>query len=211
MSYVLGSLVDEKDKATPDADLLARRLEERIAPRAFHKGASPNHTKVAADAEATGSVGVLFGHNGSGTLRAVEDKKVRWADGPELAEMFREGRVYVFACKTVGDDLMNPLGNQAVASGIRVFVGHDASIAPPDSSHAQRPEFVRIQDCSLAMICAFLDGCDEEGALRTAGWNAYDALENGIGLAEDSPGFVFWLDAVTVQQLAKSLRVLKRS
>ena len=210
MGYVLVSLVDDKDEGTVDSDLLARHLSEKTTPEAFHRGASPDHDQITKDAEAADAVGVLFGHNGAGTLRAVEDKKVPWANGPQLAEMFKGGRVYVLACNTVGDELMNPLGQQAVASGIRIFVGHAASISPPDSKIANRAEFSQIQDCSLSMIQAFLDGCDDEKALQTAGWDAYDALEKGIGLTEDSAGFDFW-PLISVQRLFTSLRVLRRS
>ena len=177
MGYVLVSLVDENDEATVDSDLLARHLSEKTAPEAFHRGVSPDHGQIAQDAEAAGAVGVLFGHDGAGTLRAVRDRTTPWADGQELAEMFKGGRVYVFACETVGDELMNPLGQQAVNAGIAVFVGHAVRISSPDSRFADRAEFGDIQTCFLAMVRAFLSDCNEEGALRTAGWDAYNASE----------------------------------
>jgi hypothetical protein len=211
MGYVLVSLVDESDEATVDSDLLARHLRDQIAPDAFHSGASPDRAKIKKEAGSADSVGVLFGHNGAGTLRAFRDKNVQWANGPQLAEMFRDGRVYVFACETAGDEPENPLGKQAVEAGIRVFVGHAAPISSPDSRFTERPEFDDIQACFLAMVRAFLGGCDDEGALRTAGWDAYDALENGIGFSEGSTGQDFWSIAVEVQRLIVSLRVINQS
>lgn len=211
MGYVLVSLVEENDVGTVDSDLLARHLSEELTPEAFHSGASPDHLQITADAEAAGSVGVLFGHKGAGTLRAVRDQNTPWADGQKLAEMFKLGRVYVFACNTVGDEVMNPLGQQAIEAGVRVFVGHAAPISSPDSRFADRPEFGDIQTCFSATVRAFLDGYDDEGALRTAGWDAYDALENGIGFSEGSSDQDFWSIAVAIQQLVTSQRVLKRS
>ena len=211
MDYVLVSLVDESDEATVESDRLARYLKGKIAPNAFHSGASPDRVQIRAEAEIAGSVGVLFGHNGAGTLRAVRDRSVPWADGPQLAEMFRDGRVYVFACNTVGNELANPLGKQAVEAGVRVFVGHAAQISSPDSHFADRPEFEDICACFLVMVRTFLEGSDDEGVLRTTGWDAYDALENGIGFSEGSPGQDFWSIAVAVQRLISSLRVIKQS
>ena len=211
MSYVLVSLVDESDMATVDSDLLARRLRETIGPAAFHSHVFPDHGKIKADADAAGGVGVLLGHNGAGTLRAVQSTKVPWADGPKLAEMFRDGRIFVFACNTLGNEVVNPLGQLAVEAGVGVFVGHASPISPPDSSGlTDKPEFGAIQDCFLAMIRAFLDGEDEEGMLQTAGWDSYNVLQDGIGFSEDSPGIDFWPFAVTVQRLITSLKVRKR-
>lgn len=202
MSYVLVHL--RGDRATEHADRLVVYLQGRRMPLQMVAGESPTHHEVAnaltADPVASG---VCVGH-GSPTGLGPEPHRI-WADAARLGRTFHDRRLYVFACDTAGG--LDSLAARSVAAGVRVFVGHEGTIEAPLPPAEQR----MVEAVAGAAILAFIDGEDDEQALRAAIDDA--ALElvpldipiDHAALAARAPNA--WSQSCLFERLAMSVRV----
>jgi hypothetical protein len=125
-------------------------------------GHAPPHqeVEVAFAAAPTSTTGVCIGH-GNRTGIGSSPGQV-WADASDLGALFRDRRLYAFACNTAGG--LESLGAHAVEAGIRVFVGHDATLEAPFPPQEQR----MVEAVAGAAIIMFIDGQDDELALINA-------------------------------------------
>ena len=119
--------------------------------------------------------------------------------------MFRGRRVYAYACDTAGG--LDSLGARAVEAGIAVFVGHEGPITAPLPDEAMEI----VESVASAAILGFIDGTDDERALRTLVLEAGDAyLPDDIpidraAITAGRPNF--WTQSELFDKLAFSLRV----
>ncbi len=206
MTYVLVHL--RGDQATADADRLVEHVKAARAAVATVAGESPSHreliTTLAAAPASTS--GVCIGHGHAGGLGPTPSRV--WANAEQLAAIFRDRRLYAYACSTTGHE--TSLGARAVLAGVAVYVGHEGPVEAPLPLHERR----MVEAVASAAILAFIDGEDDEASLRRAIHDAGDALlgdEEPIPYAysgRDVPNF--WTQSLLFDQLAFSLRVHRR-
>ncbi|MEX1366950.1 MAG: hypothetical protein AB1Z98_27735 [Nannocystaceae bacterium] len=206
MTYVLVHLVG--DDATRAATRLVKHLEaERPASTRF-QGPDPRHDDVAeclARAPSSASA-VCVSHGGPAGLGP--DREQVWADASDLGRLFRDRRVYAYACDSAGS--IESLGARAVEEGVAVFVGHEGPITAPMSAAAMQ----MVDSVASAAIVGFIDGDDDERSLRTLIFDASDALIpddipiDRAAIKNGRPNF--WTQSEVFDKLAFSLRVHRR-
>lgn len=203
MTYVIVHLVG--DAATEHAGRLVEHLERAKAPSCTFRGESPPHDEVTT-ACATGPASisaVCIGHGGPAGLGP--DPEQVWADADRLGEVFRERRLYAYACNTTGG--LGSLGARAVQAGVAVFVGHDRVIQAPLPPQERQ----MVEQVASAAILAFVDGQDDEHALLAVIHDVGDAyLDDAISL-DFRANANWWSQSKLFDELAFSLRVHRRS
>lgn len=156
------------DKATQDADRFAQWFAERHAPSAAYHEPSPPHAVVSDAVRATPNA-LVFAHDGDGSIRAVKGG-APWADAHAFAGIFKQARVWVYACDTRSDALEADLasfGRLAHEAGVRVFAGHCGAVNLPYLPALPNNMESVYQGLHGAFV-AFLAGEDDAAALRAA-------------------------------------------
>lgn len=205
MTYVLVHLCG--DQATTDAGRLVEHVKGARTAVAVLAGDSPPHPEIiAALAAQAGASGVCISHGrteglGPDTLRI-------WANAAQLGEVFRDRRLYAYACDTSGHSAS--LGARAVAAGVAVFVGHEGRIEAP----LPPEEYRLVAEVAGAAMLAFIDGHDDEVTLRHAIHDAGDAFFGDEPVipfgSAGSRASNFWKQSEIFDQLAFSLRIHRR-
>jgi hypothetical protein len=194
VTYVLVSLCG--DEATERNDEFARVFAASYPPVAAFHG-HPDHDKVAAAIRTTPNA-LVFGHDGGGTLRA-SSQGPKWADPEEFAMVFRDARVWVYACDTRAPKLeadLESFGRRAKDDGVAVFAGHCAAI----TAVLQYAEFPSLrQSVHRALDRAF--------RAFLGGENRSKKLQR-IALRSSARGRRTALEARPIVQIMESLRVL---
>jgi len=220
LSYVLVSLVG--DDATRESDHLSQHIEQHRTPFACFRNEDPSHesikeavNRLRIDFET--SSGVIFGHGGESgeSLKAYRDTSRIWSTPEQFADMFRNSRVYVFACQTVGRpevEGMESFGEEAIRCSVSVYVGHYMDIASPTSSTGLSEAQVRqLNNAASAAILKFLDGCEDEKELRRVIQDAFIEKEFVFDTEVDDSfgvdGSTGWGTATLMKKIHESLRV----
>jgi hypothetical protein len=201
MTYVLVHLVG--DQASEHAGRLVEHLERARTPTCAFRGESPPHDDVATACTTGPTSAVCIGHGSPAGLGP--DRNRVWADADRLGEVFRERRLYAYACNTTGD--LGSLGARAVRAGVAVFVGHDRIIEAPLPPQERR----MVAQVASAAILAFVGGQDDERALLAVihdVGDTYLAEEINLDYREDGNWFS---QSKLFDELAFSLRVHRRS
>ena len=185
MTYVLVSLVG--DDVTKEADVFARLLSERRTPSSSFHEPSPSHQGVSAANEGVRRA-VIVAHNGRhegiSSLRS-HAAGAKWADGEILGQIFKDARVYAYACDTMGArgiPDVQALGNLAHRAGVRAFAGHAIFVDAgwPQSLSAGHRD--RVIAGLSQMIFAFLDGEDDAARLKLVARGSFNIFTAGIPL-----------------------------
>jgi hypothetical protein len=205
MTYVLVHLCG--DRATTDAGRLVEHIKVARTAIAVLAGDSPSHPDIiAALTTEDGTSGVCIGHGRAEGLGP--DLFCIWANAAQLGEMFRDRRLYAYACDTAGHSAS--LGARAVEAGVAVFVGHEGRIEAPLPSE----EYRLVVEVAGAAMLAFIDGHDDELTLRHAVHDAGDAFFGDEPVVPCSSAgrdaSNFWRQSEIFDQLAFSLRVHRR-
>lgn len=203
MSHVLVHLVG--DGATREARRLVEHLQASRPAASIIQDELPPHAEVdtALTSASPESSAVCVSHGGPRGLGP--DRERVWASAEELGLVFRGRRVYAYACDTAGG--LDSLGARAVEAGIAVFVGHEGPITAPLPEEAME----MVESVASAAILGFIDGTDDERALRTLVLEAGDAyLPDDIpidraAITAGRPNF--WTQSELFDKLAFSLRV----
>ncbi|MCX4243846.1 hypothetical protein [Paraliomyxa miuraensis] len=209
MTYALVHLLG--DDATTEAGRLVEHLQTQRAPLRTWASEAPPHHEVAstlADGRPQGSAptAVCIGH---GSPRGVGPTPNRvWADANDLGTIFRDGRLYAYACNTAGS--IDSLAARTVRAGVRIFVGHGTTIRAPLAPEQQE----MVESVAGAAIIAFIDGQDDEQALiRAIDDAALEIIPDGTPLdfaaCRDVPNN--WTQRRLFDALASSLYVHRRS
>jgi hypothetical protein len=199
MSYVLVTLVG--DEATQEANSLAQWFAARRKPVAIFADSSPSHSQIRA-ALSEVPVALVFGHDGNGSLRATNDGPA-WATPEQFASIFKNSRVYTYACNTIGshfnENSSDSFGHRAIRSGVRVFAGHcvwaTASLAGVSQVHRDA-----IRKALADVFDSFLDGENDGAKLRLRAEESFDIIEAGFGLNGGVP--------MAIHGMMQGLRVL---
>ena len=80
--------------------------------------------------------------------------------------MFRDARVYVFACSTLSEDpTAQSFGKQAVGQGVSAYAGHFMTIEAPDIRDTGMSE-MKLRRAVERVVRMFLEGCNDPAQLR---------------------------------------------
>lgn len=209
--YILVSLWAADDEATERAHAFAAKLHGRRPAAEFLHGEAPLHADLQKAAEAWPEAAfVLFGHGGPAL--SARRGGARWIDAPGLASILSGRRVYAFACSTFELQaalLWDSFANQAVASCIRIFVGHAAKVMTPLA--AERTLTEKMEGALFHMIERFVEGEENEAALIDLG-RMYADWEAPVELDlpsqdPDQKGALGWSSSLFLGGFFKSIRV----
>jgi hypothetical protein len=150
--------------------------------------------------------GVCIGHGGRAGIGSSPGHI--WADANDLGTLFRDRRLYAYACDTAGG--LESLAARAVDAGVRVFVGHDRALEAPLPPQEQR----MVEVVAGAAIIAFIDGQDDELALINAIDDAaFEIIPEGVPFDftanRNKPNR--WTQRLLFDKLASSLHVHRRA
>lgn len=197
MSYVLVSLLG--DEATEANDEFARWFASQHPPaRAFH-AEFPDKNDVATAIQET-KTALVLGHDGGGSLRGAS-KGSAWIKPEEFAHVFRDARVWVYACDTRGPTLEQDLesfGKIAFEGGVRVFAGHASPITAVMPFRLMPDLRQRWYNALSRAFRAFIQGEDNANELRQ------------VALKATASGREAVFAALPIERDMNTLRVLKR-
>ena len=176
-AYVSVALRSEDEESCRVADFAGWFCGER-QPVRFFEADTPAHDEIEQALVQTGArpCGVVFGHGNASGVSARRNGWL-WCDRGQFAGLFKGARVYVFACETLAG--ADAFGAAVVASGVSVFVGHAGEIHAPHPDWSDREW--RLYCAALTeTLRAFIDGCDDQAALRLCGREQWDVLDIGL-------------------------------